>query len=93
MCTCLHEIRNKSFKDSLTFFHRWCFAKMEGQMSKIHYHEYNLGTPVIYFHNKGLCVKDKWGVYATCKGEISEDIESIAHCFMKLNFKLIYIFR
>lgn len=40
----------------------------------------------------------KWDVYAASKGDLAADTESITHCFMKLNFKLIqliqrYIFR
>lgn len=93
MCICLQEIRNRSIKDSLTYFHRCILQNVEGQMSKIYYSEYNLETPVTYFHNKGLCIKEKWDVYATCKGELAADTESITHCFIKLNFKLIHLFR
>lgn len=75
------------------FFIDDILQKMEDQMNKIYYQEYNLGTPVIYFHNKELCIKDKWDVYATCKGELAAGTESITHCFMKLNFKLIHLFR
>lgn len=48
-------------------------------MSKIYYYETNLGTPVTYFHNKGLCIKDKWDVYATCNEGLAADTESITH--------------
>lgn len=64
-------------------------------MSKRYYHKYNLGMPLIYFHNKELCVKDEMLHLAllddtTCKGELAADTESIAHCFMELSCKLIH---
>lgn len=65
-------------------------------MSK-RYHKYNLGTPLIYFHNKELGIRDKGDVTpvddTTCKGELAADTASIAHSVMKLNCKLIHALR
>lgn len=65
---------------------------MEGQMNKRYYHKYNLGIPLIYFHNKAQCIKDEIFHPALLDDItwLAADTESIAHRFMKLNCKLIH---
>jgi len=69
---------------------------MEHQISKRCYHKYNLGTPLIYFHNKHYVLEINEMLHlivsddTTCKGELAADTESIAYCSMKVNCRLIH---